>query len=288
MTLIAGFPYAGGILLCSDTEHSGPEQKLFRTKISVTQCALGTVGMAYVGNSTLARSAMLKCERQLKELSGSGSLVDIVSEVLEREYREKILGVASRAEDVNYWYDFLIAIASDHDGLGFYCTDNETLHKWPTFKCRGSWEVPAEFVMKSLYWPGIELKDILMSATYLLARAKQNGTGIGGPSRFTAIRSDGTTDECDWWYAKPYEEALQQFDWAFSRLLHGLMDETVKGSDFESVLLEVRARMLNMKAACLPSSEIEAVMNALIRSSAAQLDLESTERGPSNPPPSQG
>lgn len=253
MTVIAGFPYGNGegILLCSDSEHSGAEEKIYRAKLRYIESPIGSAGFAYQGNMASARSAIDKCIRAIKkERNPDTVILDLVSETLEREYTEKVLNIPSRADNSDYWYGLYIALWSQNTGLGLYVADQLSMEpqEGPVFGGAGG--AIANCLTKSLYWRGIELGQLLLAVTYMLKKTKDCSSGVGGPSRFLVLRSDGSFGSSDWLFPDRYEKALKDFDGVFGSLLFSVMDRDLDSDGFETRLADVKNNMRRMRTEC--------------------------------------
>jgi hypothetical protein len=264
MTVIAGFPYANGegILLCSDSEHTGAEEKRFRHKVLTSVSPIGTAAFAYTGHMLLARSAITKCARAMRDCSNTDrALFDVVSETLEQEYTEKILQVPKHSSDDSYWYGLVVALWSKKDAeLSLYYADGLVmdLQERPVYS--GSGGAVAECLMKNLYWTGIELRQLILSATYMLFRTKQSSAGVSGPSAFLTLRKDGSLSNAgDWLFPERYEQALKGFDGAVGNLLFSVMDRDLEHPDFERRLDGVLNDMRRMRTECRGNSTQEQI-----------------------------
>lgn len=269
MTVIAGFPYGGGagILLCSDSEHSGGEEKFYRAKIINIESPIGSAGFAYTGNMASARAAINKCVRAVKHPQNANTaILDVVSETLEREYTEKVLNIQSRADHPDYWYGICIALWSQDAGLGLFFADGLSLEPRERPVYSGSGGTIAECSMRSLYWLGIELWQLLLSTTYMLRKAKECSAGVGGQSKFLVLRNDGTFAGADWLFPERYEKALKEFDSTCGALLFSVMDRDLATDEFERRLAGIQDSMRRMRTECRGNATEELIERLLRRS----------------------
>jgi hypothetical protein len=267
MTLIAGFPYHDGILLCADTEHSNDEMRTHGKKLRLIEGPSGKALLAYAGNLRYGTNAIQACEIALKR---HGDLEETIRETLEREFVDKIRNVPSRLNDPDYWYTLIIAMhVNGSDEARLYCTSGETMNPCDSFVCEGTGKTIGEFVMGStgaMSWAHLDIYHALMSATYMLARGKKYSPGVGGASRFYTLRHDGTTNEYDWWYAKQYEDALEDFDSAFASLVFGVMDKHIDEPTFDQIAQDTVKQLVQMKRELKPGISIDHILDHLSQS----------------------
>jgi hypothetical protein len=91
----------------------------------------GVMLYAMAGHPEMAEAAIQQCEEPLADYTGKPrscrQIADIVRKVLSKEHRKHITN--SGREDTEDDYNFVVAIQSDIDGVGLYCTYKSQMRK---------------------------------------------------------------------------------------------------------------------------------------------------------------
>ena len=105
MTLIAGFRFNNGVLLCSDTQLEGAVMKTNGPKMNIINFAGGTVAFTFAGHSKKAQSAIQSCARRLLVLKDGDDAFGALEQVLEVQYRRLVHNDPEYQKDpgIHYW-----------------------------------------------------------------------------------------------------------------------------------------------------------------------------------------
>jgi 20S proteasome alpha/beta subunit len=232
MTIAAGFRCEDGLLLCADTEHTGWAEKSHHSKVDQFEVPGGKVCFALAGASTLARSAIQKCKRQL-QANASTDLVADIEGILDAEYRRNVLGHPNHAA---MDYSLLVGLWTEADGPRLFFTTATAMTEVKDFHCLGIGAELANFLIRPMAF-GVTLKVGTVLAAYTLATVKDNIAGCGGASIYLLMKKDGAiglrSSEFDSGLTAQVEKYARTFDFLMRRALIWMADLQVKDEYFE-------------------------------------------------------
>lgn len=272
MTIAAGFPYHGGILLCADTQHEGGATKSYSAKIGLFECPAGKVGYAYSGNTNFAVAAVQQCSYELKNVSQPKDIFAALERVAGKQYRKTVYGHPDRKTDWSVPYSLLFAIWQKDTRSWLCATHETTLRNVLDFECIGLGADLAYYLISPTYTHYLSENNAIYLASYMLNRVTKYVPSCGGPLNILVLRHNGTYE-----FLKPFKsagiaESSEDFEIRSRRLFFGAADLDFPDHMFEFEI-ESFAKWMRSKRA-----EFRA---------ANQPDPEPTTADPSPPQPSQ-
>ena len=243
MTIAAGFCYRGGVLLCADTEQTGWAMKLYAAKIFNFDYPGGKIGFAYAGNTGLAISAIQKCQRRLMTTDGNDVFTE-VERVVDREYRKNVLSHPDSSQ-AGLDYQLLVSISPHMGNATLWTTLRTAIRQVNTYECIGVGEHLAHYLLRPDFSAGMDERQLLVLATYMLASVKTFVPNCGGISHFLWLRNGGMTGETystaavglepktstEW-----LEKHARVYDMYARNILFQLANPDISDADFESNL----------------------------------------------------
>jgi hypothetical protein len=275
MTIAAGFPYQGGVLLCADTEQSSWAMTFNASKLAWFDYPGGKVGFAFSGNSVFAGSAVHKCKERLQTVPPERAFAEL-EKTLEKEYRRHVLGHPDHATDLSLRYELLIAIWSELAGkTELYSAAQTAVLPVPSYECIGAGDVLAHYLIRPNFGSLMPENYVLSLAAYMLVNVKGYALGCGGPSQFLLIRDDGSLELGDaaTFRIDHLERYCKGYDLISRNLLFAMSDLGLSEESFRQQAEIFKDHVLNMRKAWRPRQ-------------AAQPNLQSTTTDPSLPQPS--
>src|SRR5216683_749713 len=193
VTIVAGFNFKSGILLCADTKHSGTS-KQYATKIFTKIYPSGAKSVfGFSGRSAYARMAISACEKAIQRKSDPTiqEMKDEIEDVLIQIYQKHIFKHPDRNTygGPDFW--LLIGLWA-HGELRLYTSNETAVDRVHTFECLGSGESLAKYIITPKYsGPDTSLDSVLFMAITALARIKKHDPNCGGKSYFVVLQSSG-------------------------------------------------------------------------------------------------
>ncbi len=197
MTIAAGLMYNGGVLLCTDSEHTAWSYRTHSPKIVRFGGPGGSVAMAYAGDDTFSMSAMDKCRHLVQTFDSTNSIIEELEGTLEEEYRRHVLNHPDHAVDATLDYRLLVAVWTKHyPNTQLFVTSRTAMREVPdTYECIGSGDYLGHYIIEPYFDRWMNERDVLSLAAIMLASAKGYVPGCGGVSCFLALRNDGSLHE---------------------------------------------------------------------------------------------
>ena len=193
MTIVAGFNFDQGVLICADTKHSGTS-KTYAPKISTKVYPSGArSAMAFSGRSRYARMAIDECERAIEQLSGPTiqDMADKVIDVLVAFHKKHVFDDPLRGYQGGPNFCLLLALWA-RENVRLYVTDETAMDIVHTFECMGTGESLGKYIINPRYaGPHMPLENVLFTAITALARIKKHDPDCGGKSTFVVLRRNG-------------------------------------------------------------------------------------------------
>jgi len=194
VTIVVGFNFGDGVLICADTKHSGKANQ-FRTKLHTKEYPSGSKSVfAIAGRTHFARMAVEECEQALASISDPTlqDMEDRIVEVLVEVHRKHIFPHPAKGYEGGPDFNLLIGLWSPHDKQRLYRTDETALDRVPTYDCLGTGEYLARYIIDPRYaGPQLEFKQVLFTAITALGRIKKYDPNCGGKSEFVVLRRNG-------------------------------------------------------------------------------------------------
>ncbi len=141
VTIVAGFNFDDGLLICADTKHSGTSIH-FAPKISAKVYASGAKSaMAFSGRTRYARMTIEDCERAIERISDPTirEMEDEIKDVLIQIHDKHIFRHPDRGVVGGPNFCLMIALWA-HGELRLYATEETALDRVHTYECLGAGE----------------------------------------------------------------------------------------------------------------------------------------------------
>jgi 20S proteasome alpha/beta subunit len=238
MTIAAGFPYQGGILLCADTQHEGGATKLFSAKIGLIDCPVGKIGFAYAGNAAFAVSAIQKCSTKMRNVSKLDRMVPGLEEVIAREYRRTVYAHPDRNSDWQIPYSLLFAVWRKDSQSWLFATHETTLRNVLEFQCIGIGSDVANYLIAPTYTNYLSEANAIYLATFMLSQVSLYVPGCGGPLHILVLRDNGVAEFIGPGKIAAIAESTKEFEFRSQRLLYSSLNQDMPDFMFDQ---EVKA-----------------------------------------------
>ena len=209
VTLVAGFHYNEGVLLCSDSEvniFTEPAIKADALKIDHFQGDWGMAAFAASGNLVLAAHAFYACKKALLQAPKKTDALSEIEKILKNEYEENVWDNPAADSDVSLPYDLLVAFCKKGQRPSLHFTQENTLNPIGTYHPLGSGRDSCHSTVRQVYAPSMSEHSVLSLATYALAKAKQDAGGVGGHCTFITMRHNAKYRRL---HRDPYLTALE-------------------------------------------------------------------------------
>ena len=225
MTIAAGFrfidranPHLSGVLLCADTLYTVPGvMKLQGTKVFVynfPKMDMGRAAFTFAGDRTFARMALDEIEREINAQGPEAKTVEsmrtTVENVLVRIYREHLY---IRPDFPAYApsFQFLFALWSPIDGLGFYSTLETAVTEVSMYEFLGSGASLAHYLAKHHHNPADGYRAAIRVSTMILDACMEHIDGCGGQSEFFTLCKNGSSTQT-LAFVQPYMQNLDEIE----------------------------------------------------------------------------
>jgi 20S proteasome alpha/beta subunit len=294
MTIVAGFRYQNGVLLCSDTQQEGGALKIHGPKIGHFECIGGKVGFALAGNTAFATSAIQKCASRLKKIDASKAVTEI-EKVLDREYRRVVLNHPDHQSNWNLAYWFLIALWEKNlNKVSLFATEETTVRSVLDYECLGIGRDLAHYLVRPSFKTSMSKQQASVLASYMLAIVKNNVPGCGGVSQLLAIGDDGFIEMLESTPINQMQESAEAYDLAVHKILFSLADESMSDSEFDFEIVAITRWLKVMRSVwrgdhLTRGDSLRALFDAEIRNARArqgQPNPQQTKDDSSHPQPS--
>src|SRR5205809_4199560 len=157
MTIAAGFFYKGGLLLCADTEATGPAHKIYGSKLlphkydDQSQTIFATIG-----HLTYSRMGVQLAEMAIQKLPQGERTLDVIHreliEQIDSLFVKHLYVHPSWAYDDNLRVQFLIGVWSAREGkIGFFKSEDTAVERLYGYECLGSGAPLAHFLIRPKY-----------------------------------------------------------------------------------------------------------------------------------------
>jgi hypothetical protein len=264
MTIIAGFRYGHGVLLCADSEYTyGSEMKFRGTKLFPYEFASnggskaifglsGSVPYAKMAIGDMAR-ALADSPRKRMSLAG---MYKTLREELAKFHRiyvhpHPFYGRGDGAE-----FSLIVGLWSVDGGLGLYESSDAALNEISEpvpLAVAGSGATFARYVASPLVrHDKMSLMDVMIAATYAIKEAKDNVPGCGYGSELLSLTDAGEISNVGWIKSSEIEELTEGFDQAIRHLFLTTCDldstEKQMSQRFEGMWAVIQAVREHLKA----------------------------------------
>jgi 20S proteasome alpha/beta subunit len=264
MTIAAGFTFANGVMLCADTLHTGWGHTVLESKMSRTDCSIGSVVFAFAGHQSFAKAAITTCHRALKAASEDDDLFDLLSRTTADEYYRLVLSVPTHAGDAQFHYRLLIGARYPWGDTQLFSTEQHSLSRCADYTCIGDGESLALYLLRSLYSPNMELHNARIALTHVMAKVKSFIANCGGPTQFQILTSDNKNEVASYELLR-LESIFRDIDDRVAALLIAFSDARLTVSEVAERLVDFERYLINRRGSLLDG--IPSAMEALLSSS---------------------
>jgi len=232
MTIVAGFNFQGGILLCADTKISyAGAINLESTKIFTRTYGNGAkTAFAIVGTVTAAKMAIQECEYVLDQLEPNDlskhKIKQTIGHIVDSIYRGHIYNHPHFGTGQAPSFELLIAAWCPPDAIALWKTEETRVNELVGYECLGAGTYLGHKLLRQKYSElrhnKISLDDAVFLAARTLSEIKGYDDACGGRSEFLVVWRDGRMSEVvpfDITQAKPTIDRASE---DFQRLLSGL------------------------------------------------------------------
>jgi 20S proteasome alpha/beta subunit len=251
LTIVAGFHFADGVLLCADTEINESFAKYQASKIR--GYAIGPavppdkIAFAMTGTVPVAERAIALCGEALSEkarVSPFEMTNDGIRQCIETQigkfYREHIFThpLYNTGHEREPNFDLLIAVWSHITGrTSLLATNEQMVNVVRNYECMGIGAYFARYVSQGLFRHHLTLNETALLAAHILQQTKNNVPGCGKRSEFLVIER-GEMNQMPAMEVSLGEEYSDKYAPLMNSLLFALADEN---KDFDVTMFEFRA-----------------------------------------------
>jgi hypothetical protein len=280
MTLIAGFRFNNGVLLCSDTQMEGAVIKTHGPKICTGEFPGGSFAIAYAGHAGKAQAAIDACARRLSHVKPGEDVHAALQSTVEAQYRKLVHKDPSYPNDHSLYYCLMFAIwVRDRSHTFLFVADDVALVESPSDNiCRGVGLELGHYITDPIFARTMDVEQTLFLAVYMMARASSVIQGIGGMSHYAALNDDGTQSPV---MGVELDEGLKENakGWDVSGM-KALMEVALKGNPARQVISVRDFSMMRINAILFWQTFTHG-------DPTISQYLQSTKASASHPPPSQ-
>jgi 20S proteasome alpha/beta subunit len=201
MTIVAGFCFSQGVLLCADTQNTySGLMKLNASKIvrhDLTSMGGGQIIFALTGSVAYSHMAIEHCLRRLTQLkpperTGPGMRVAL-EDALEAFHQAHMYQHPEFHRQGGPDFQLLVAARSDADrSLTLYSTCDSAVSEITEYECLGAGSFLAHYLVPTIYRHSkMSLKDMANIAIHVLRETKEYVEARGGNSEFVVLDKDG-------------------------------------------------------------------------------------------------
>lgn len=248
MTLIAGFRFNNGVLLCSDTQMEQAVRKTDGPKMCIADFAGGTIAFTFAGNCNKAQAAIQACARRLKALTASDDVFGALEQVLEVQYRRLVHKDPEYPKDfgIHYWL-VISAWIRERNRTYLWMTNDVTLTEVQgDLVCAGIGLELGHYIADPIFSRDMDAEQALFVATYMMSRAASAVQGIGGMSHYFALNDDGAKSPI---MGRELDEGLKEHTkgWDVSKT-KALIEVATKGNPARQAVLVREFSLMNISA----------------------------------------
>jgi 20S proteasome alpha/beta subunit len=271
VTIIAGFNFDRGIVLCADTKHTAAMKldasKIFTKHYTICDPEFRTKArsaIAYAGPMRYARMAIRKIEDKIDALENptiAGMTTEIESVLRDIHENQLYKHPDWRIGTLNL--GLLIGLWSEvEQSLQMFTSEDTALMSAPGYDCLGSGDYLAHYLIRDRYEGHLmPLADILLLAINMLTSIKSYDDGCGGRSDFQIMTTDGEVKSyafgmdisvrekfgnsfdlatrglfSDLWHAKDAAEVAEKLA-EFSEEMEGILKERDEQREFSNSVI---------------------------------------------------
>ena len=194
MTLIAGFRFNDGVLLCSDSQMESVTIKTKEPKICMTKFPGGHAAFTFAGNARKAQSTIYACVKRLRTRKPHEDVFVLLEQVIEIYYRKLVHKDPDYGKDHNLHYDLILAVwIEERKRVFIWSTQDVSLYESTVdYICAGVGLDLGYYMVSPIFSSEMNERETLFLAIYMMARVSDNAQGIGGMSHYLAMHNDGT------------------------------------------------------------------------------------------------
>jgi 20S proteasome alpha/beta subunit len=257
VTIVAGFHFADGVLICADTEITENFAKYQGSKIRGYDIGPSSPGdkvvFAITGSVPHAERAIQLCGNALSEKAlrtpnemTNDGIQNCIEQELSQFYQQRIFThpLYGQGRQDEPGFDLLIGIWSHVTGrTSLFATREDVVTLVRTFECLGIGSYFARYVSQSLFRYHLSLSEVVLLATHILQQTKNNVPNCGKRSEFMVLKSGEMSAN------SAMEISLgEQYSDSYVRLMSSLLfDLANTDKDFEEIMATFRALALGLR-----------------------------------------
>ncbi len=262
MTIIAGFRFNEGILVCADTKNSGGPTNIYQTKLHKKKYpSTANSVFAIAGRTKFARVAIEQCENALARLPNPTlqEMESTITDELIAFHQKHIYKHPDRNIGGGPNFSLLVGLWSPIDGVELYSTEETSLDKVDSYECLGTGEYLGRYIIDSRFISHkMNLEKVILIATTALTRIKSFDPDCGGASDFAGLWKDGKMESLEGYDITQTEEFSKKFHTTANQIYEAMCDSSDSDIDNKTVqrfteilldsLVQTRKSQLEAKA----------------------------------------
>jgi 20S proteasome alpha/beta subunit len=194
MTIVAGFPGNGFVVLAADSDETGGLTKSSVRKIAVIDKADCKCIIGGAGNGDFIDLAVQQLNAELQPPFSVSAINELIEDIVTQIYADRIDTYPAHEQD-SLGFELLCAVWVKDDQLAPQLIRvRRALHLVRTApETIGIGSYLARYLIATLARPQMSLMNAYRLAVYLVAQVKKHAQDCGGSSQVIGITSDGTT-----------------------------------------------------------------------------------------------
>jgi 20S proteasome alpha/beta subunit len=257
VTIVAGFHFTDGVLICADTEITETYAKYQGSKIRGYDIGPSKPGdkvvFAITGSVPHAERAIQLCGNALSEKARTAPnemTNDAIQSCIEHEiaqfYQQRIFThpLYGQGRQDEPGFDLLVGVWSHVTGrTSLFATREDVVTLVRNFECLGIGSYFARYISQNLFRYNLSLSEVVLLATHILQQTKNNVPNCGKRSEFMVLKSGDMSAK------SAMEISLgEQYSDSYVRLMSSLLfDLANTDKDFEEIMTLFRALALGLR-----------------------------------------
>lgn len=256
MTIVAGFRSYQGIVLCADTQETvnnlskrnvpklifQPSDEYGQTKALATD----DLAVAFCGAADNGPFVDKVVENAWEDAQMGTSLDEVCLLIecsIKKTYKEY-----GQIFQTGYCptADLIYGVKMFGSSKLFSASGPVVLER-KTYYSGGAGYYMADFLAGRMYHDGMNLRQCVILAAYILFQARENVDGCGGDSQIAILRDDGVSGRADWLSVGAIEKILRWEDAEFGRLILHAADLEIGNEEFQKHTKEVAEMACHMR-----------------------------------------
>ena len=244
MTIVAGFKFNGGVLICADTKNAGGPTTIYQTKLhnkEYRSTAKSVFGIA--GRTKFARMAIGECEKALGRIDNPTleEMESAIQDELIAFHKKHIFEHPDRQLEAGgpHFY-LLVALWSPVDGVELYSTEETAFDKVDSYECLGAGEYLGRYIIDSRFQSAnMSLERVILVATTAMMRIKAFDPNCGGSSDFSVIWKTGELQSLEGFDI----EQAEKFSKNFHRVANSIYEKMATSPEVNTEDVDEYTRM---------------------------------------------